>query len=195
MLNCKFSTPDENIFMLKRSDHTPAHLFLDDALYFITAAIYQKRMLLAEPIMKDTVLELIRGYFEKYRWELHHWVFLDNHYHIIGKSRKGKDMTAIMRGIHYTSAVRMLEKYGCEKPVWWNYWDYCPRDENDYMTRVNYLLFNPVRHGYVKDLRDYPFSSFHKVYADAGREALSKQFRNYPDYKTLVLHEAKKDDF
>ncbi len=63
------------------------------------------------------------------------------------------------------------------------------------MTRANYLLYNPVRHGYVGNLRDYPFSSFHELYEKRGRDFLARQFREYPDYKTLVLHEAKEDDF
>ncbi|QTA91480.1 transposase domain-containing protein [Desulfonema magnum] len=65
--------------MLRRSDHTPAHLFLDDTLYFITGAIYQKRMLIADSALKDTLLDLIQGYFAKYSWELRHWVILSNH--------------------------------------------------------------------------------------------------------------------
>ncbi len=181
--------------MLKRHYHTPPHLLLDNTPYFITAAIYQKRMLLAESALKNKLTKLIRGYFEKYNWVLHQQVILNNHYHLMGKSRKGKDLPAIMRGIHRTSAVMILETTGCAKPVWWNYWDYCPRGEKDYQTRVNYLLFNPVRHGYAKSLHDYPFSSFNKVYGEMGRAKLAQQFREYPDYKTLVLHEAQKDDF
>jgi len=181
--------------MLKRHSNTPPHLLLDDTLYFITAAIYQKRMLLGKVGLKDKLAELFRGYFEKHHWELDQWVILDNHYHLMGKSRKGKDLTAIMRGIHRTSAVMILETTDCAKPVWWNYWDYCPRNEKEYMTRANYLMFNPVRHGYVGNLRDYPFSSFHKLYTERGRDVLVKRFQEYPDYKTLVLHEAQKDDF
>jgi putative transposase len=181
--------------MLKRYLHAPAHLFVDDTFYFITGAVYRKRPLLDSPDLKLRLLELFRGYFDKHTWNLHHWVILDNHYHLIGKSRKGKDLTAIIRNVHIISAKEIYRETACEKPVWWNYWDYCPRNEKDYMTRVNYLLYNPVRHGYVKDLRHYPFSSFNKVYAETGRDSMVKQFRNYPDYKTLVLHEAKEDDF
>jgi putative transposase len=101
--------------MLKKHRHNPAHLYLDDHAYFITAAIYHKRPLLAEPALKDKLLELLQGYFAKHEWELHHWVILDNHYHLLGKSRLGKDLV--------------------------------------------------------------------------------RQFQAYPDYQTLVLHEAKEDDF
>jgi len=181
--------------MLKHNDHTPAHLLLDDTVYFITAAIYEKRPLIRDSELKQKLIFLIRKYLAAYDWELHQWVILDNHYHIMAKSRKGEALSAIIRNIHRTSACLILESTRCEKPVWWNYWDYCPRDEKDYMTRLNYLLFNPVKHGYTRDLKDYPFSGFAELYAETGREQLIQQFRQYSDYKSLVLYEAEKDDF
>ncbi len=180
--------------MLKRHKHTPAHLFLDNKAYFITGAIHQKRFLLAAPELKQKLMELIKRYFDHYNWQLHHWVILDNHYHLMGKSREGKDLTAMIQSIHRASAPMIVTATGCEKPVWWNYWDYCPRDEYDYWTRINYLLYNPVKHGYVTDLNDYPFSSFQKSFSEMGRGNLAKQFQKYSGYRNLVLKEAD-DDF
>lgn len=181
--------------MLKQHPHTPVHLFLDDTLYFVTSGIYRKRMLLAKPEIKEYLLELLETFFQAYDWELHHWVILDNHYHVLGKSRLGKDLANIFRKVHSKAAIFIRQLTACEKPVWWNYWDYCPRDETEYWVRCNYLLNNPVRHRYVTDLRDYPFSSFHSLLVEVGREALVKQFQDYPGYKDFVLHEAEKDDF
>jgi len=90
--------------MLKKSAHTPAHLFVDDAEYFITGAIYHKRPLLAQPTLKHELLAWLQGYFNKHNWELHHWVILDNHYHLLGKSHKGTDMSAIFRNAHSQTA-------------------------------------------------------------------------------------------
>ncbi len=104
-------------------------------------------------------------------------------------------MSPLIRNIHRALGFLIIEAADCEKPVWWNYWDYCPRNEKDYMTRVNYLLYNPVKHGYVKNLHDYPFSSFHRLYDETGREQLAEQFRKNPGYKNLVLHEANDDDY
>jgi len=52
--------------MLKRSEHTPAHLLVDNKPYFITAAIYKKRMLLAGPDLKEELIGLIRKNFADY---------------------------------------------------------------------------------------------------------------------------------
>ncbi|GAB4409876.1 MAG: transposase [Anaerolineae bacterium] len=181
--------------MLKRHRNTPVHLFLDDAPYFITGAIYQKRPLLANPKIKARLLEFIQEHFRTYNWELHHWVMLDNHYHLLGKSRVGQDLTRIFQSTHSRAGILISQLTRCAKPVWWNYWDYCPRDEEDYMTRLNYLLMNPLKHGYVNNLHDYPFSSFHQIFAELGRERLAKQMQDYPGYKNLVLDEANEDDF
>jgi len=60
--------------MFKRSTHTPAHLLIDDTPYFITAAIYMKQYLLSSKVIKESLLELMEGYFQKYQWELHHCI-------------------------------------------------------------------------------------------------------------------------
>ena len=112
-------------------------------------------------------------------------------YHLLATSRRGEDMPAIMRKLHSVSARDIHAATRCALPVWWNYWDYCPRDERDYFVRLNYLLYNPVKHGYVADLKDYPYSSFHERLQNLGREALAGQFRAYPEFRSLDIE----DDF
>jgi putative transposase len=145
--------------------------------------------------LKNRLLEIIQKNFDACGWQLHHWVILDNHYHLLGKSRKGKDLSTIFKGIHGNSAGFIREQTQCSLPVWWNYWDYCPRNEEQYFTRLNYLFYNPVKHGYVADLYDYAFSSFQILLEQQGRELLTAQFRRYSGYKKLSLREAYQDDF
>ncbi len=173
--------------MSKHLQHTPVHLYANNTAYFITGAIYLKRPLLSDAALKNRLLELIQHYFNKYDWALHHWVILDNHYHLIGRSCKGKDLPLIFRAVHRVSGIFIRKVMKCEKPVWWNYWDYCPRNEKDYMNRLNYLLNNPVKHGAADNLNDYEFSSFHRIRLEMGRERLVRQFREYPEYKNLWL--------
>jgi len=44
-------------------------------------------------------------------------------------SRKGTDLSKIMGRIHSHSATKIRSATHCELPIWWNYWDYCPRNE------------------------------------------------------------------
>jgi putative transposase len=42
------------------------------------------------------------------------------------------------------------------------FWEHTIRDERDYATHVEYIHFNPVRHGHVSRVIDWPYSSFHQ---------------------------------
>ena len=170
--------------MLKRADHRPPHLLLNDQHYFLTGAIYQRRPLL-DTELKDKLAELAQTVFSDAGWCLEHWVVLDNHYHLIAKSREGKAMPGLLRNLHGRSGFLIRQRTSCTTPVWCNYWDYCLRDDRDYNRHLNYLLWNPVKHGYVRNLNDWPFSSFHTLMAAHGREHLVAQFNAYPDFREL----------
>ena len=50
-----------------------------------------------------------------------------------------------------------------EKGLWQRrYWEHQIRDESDWVRHVNYIYFNPVKHGLVQRVSDWPFSSFHR---------------------------------
>lgn len=170
-------------------------IFGEETTYFVTGATYNKRPLLTNTEVKTYLFTLLHEAFQKHKWELQHWVILDNHYHVLGKSLHDEDLSEIFDSVHerLTTYIRYHANY--EKPVWENYWSYCPKSFEDYMNRVNYLLMNPVTHGYVLDLRDYPFSSFHDVLASEGKDQLVQQFTSFTAYKQLILHEAQGDNF
>src|SRR3974390_1446199 len=50
-----------------------------------------------------------------------------------------------------------------ERGIWQRrYWEHTLRDEGDFERHVDYIHFNPVKHGYVTRVRDWPYSSFHQ---------------------------------
>ncbi|HEZ5708096.1 TPA: transposase, partial [Neisseria meningitidis] len=42
------------------------------------------------------------------------------------------------------------------------FWEYTIRDEADFAWHFDYLHFNPVKHGYVGQISDWGFSTFHR---------------------------------
>jgi hypothetical protein len=55
-----------------------------------------------------------------------------------------------------------------ERGLWQRrYWEHAIRDDADLERHVDYVHFNPVKHGYVTQVRDWPFSSFH-LYVERG---------------------------
>ncbi len=50
-----------------------------------------------------------------------------------------------------------------ERGIWQRrFWEHTIRDERDYERHVEYIHYNPVKHGYVARVRDWPYSSFHR---------------------------------
>ena len=53
-----------------------------------------------------------------------------------------------------------------ERGIWQRrYWEHLIRDEDDYKKHVNYIHFNPVKHGYVNKAIDWPYSTIHAYIA------------------------------
>jgi putative transposase len=51
-----------------------------------------------------------------------------------------------------------------ERGIWQRrYWEHTLRDEADFVRHVDYIHYNPVKHGHVTRVRDWPFSSFHHM--------------------------------
>jgi putative transposase len=42
------------------------------------------------------------------------------------------------------------------------FWEHQIRDDDDYARHVDYIHFNPVKHGWVLRARDWPYSSLHR---------------------------------
>ena len=51
-----------------------------------------------------------------------------------------------------------------ERDIWQRrYWEHLIRDEADYQRHFDYIHINPLKHGHVRRLIDWPYSSFHRA--------------------------------
>ena len=51
-----------------------------------------------------------------------------------------------------------------ERGIWQRrYWEHLIRDDADFVAHMDYVHFNPVKHGRVKRVADWPFSIFHRL--------------------------------
>jgi len=55
-----------------------------------------------------------------------------------------------------------------ERGLWQRrYWEHTIRDDADLERHIDYVHFNPVKHGHVSQVRDWPYSTFHR-YVERG---------------------------
>ena len=60
----------------------------------------------------------------------------------------------------YITPIRKKKR---ERGIWQRrFWEHFIRDEEDYENHLNYIHYNPVKHGYVKQASDWPYSSIHR---------------------------------
>jgi putative transposase len=53
-----------------------------------------------------------------------------------------------------------------ERGIWQRrFWEHTIRDDNDFGTHLDYIHVNPVKHGLVSTVADWPYSSFHRYVA------------------------------
>jgi putative transposase len=51
-----------------------------------------------------------------------------------------------------------------ERGIWQRrYWEHALGDEEDFARHADYVHFNPVKHGHVGRVSDWPYSSFHRM--------------------------------
>ncbi len=50
-----------------------------------------------------------------------------------------------------------------ERSIWQRrFWEHWIRDDSDFNRHIDYIHWNPVKHGHVRQVADWPFSSFHR---------------------------------
>jgi putative transposase len=55
-----------------------------------------------------------------------------------------------------------------ERGIWQRrFWEHVIRNQNDMNRHLDYIHFNPVKHGHVLNVGDWPYSSFH-MYVEKG---------------------------
>jgi putative transposase len=138
--------------------------------YFFTVNLQQRdRALLVEHI------EQLRHAFRMARaerpLEVVAAVVLPDHLHCVWRLPEG-DSDYATRWRHIKSLFsRSLPVAGaasrranrCERGIWQRrFWEHCIRDERDLLAHIEYVHVNPVKHGYVDDTREWPYSTIHR---------------------------------
>lgn len=66
------------------------------------------------------------------------------------------------RNIEKSERISQSRNKRGERGIWQRrFWEHLIRDEADYRQHVDYIHWNPVKHGWVQKVKDWPHSSFH----------------------------------
>ncbi|MNR33602.1 hypothetical protein D3C85_1512870 [compost metagenome] len=99
-------------------------------------------------------------------------MLLPNHLHLLMALPEGDaDYSSRIRMLKSAFVVSLRAQPGTsitlnasgEANVWQRrFWEHLIRDEWDFAAHVDYIHINPLKHGLVERVRDWPHSSFHR---------------------------------
>jgi putative transposase len=137
------------------------------ATYFFTATLRER----TSAALTDSIAVLgmaLRECRRRHPFSLAAIVVLPDHIHCIWTlPEEDADYSTRWRLVkafftHATGLGDAARKKG-ERGVWQRrFWEHTIRDDLDLRRHVDYVHYNPVKHGYVKHVREWPYSSFHR---------------------------------
>ncbi len=137
--------------------------YVPDAVVFITQVVEGR-----EPIFKnENHLELLRSTLRTVK-QLHPftllaYVFLPDHFHFLLHPTGSSNFSQIMHSLkpNFTKAYKQIIGVSGSMKFWQKrFWDHIIRDEADLQQHLNYIHYNPVKHGWVNRPEDWRHSSF-----------------------------------
>jgi putative transposase len=151
--------------------------FIPGGTWFFTVNLLQRHGndLLVREI--DLLRNMVRQVRKRHPFYIDAWVVLPEHLHCVMTLPPGDSdfslrwrliKSGFSRALPKTEHRSEVRNAAGERGIWQrHYWEHLIRDDADYRRHVDYVHVNPLRHGHVRRVRDWPYSTFHQ-YVEAG---------------------------
>jgi putative transposase len=144
--------------------------------FFFTVVTYRRRPILDHRESRVALRDVIEDVRQWHPFSIDAWVLLPDHLHCIwtlpkdssdfstrwgliksGFTRRTKDLFHINKWMNDSRSNHR------ESTVWQRrFWEHQIRSDEEYQAYMDYIHYNPVKHGHVKRVLDWPYSTFHR---------------------------------
>ena len=161
--------------------HAPPHPFRGTGAYLISAANFEHKAVMKSLVRRTEFEALFLNALKEIADELIAWVVLPNHYHFLVTLQSLGHVSTVLKYLHGTTsrAWNIEDKLTGKRRVWYKFADTYIRNEAHLHVAFNYIHYNPVKHGYVKDPYDWPWSSLSFYYENKGGDWRREHWRTY----------------
>lgn len=144
--------------------------------YFFSVVTHNRQPILTREDVRHALRDAITQVRTTLPFEIDAWVLLPDHLHCVWTLPKD-DADFSTRWRLIKTKVTQQCRDTLEQPrmlsdrreaknqstIWQNrFWEHAIRDDDDFAKHVDYVHWNPVKHGRVKHVKDWPYSSFHR---------------------------------
>ena len=150
--------------------------YVPGGTYFFTLVSFDRMPIWREEPVRKFLRVAMNSERQKRHFNTIAIVLLPDHFHVVWALPRGdSDYSQRLRSIKSEFTEEYLKAGGIEghrnrsrrnkneRAVWQRrFWEHTVCDEEDLERCVDYIHWNPVKHGYVNRVRDWPHSSFHR---------------------------------
>jgi putative transposase len=135
--------------------------------YFFTLITFKRRKIFCEDQTLDLLRDAYRQVSIKHPFKTNAAVILPDHIHCVWtlpNSDSNYSMRWRLIKSRFTRNMRTMFPTDFSSGSIWQhrYWEHVIRDELDFRRHIEYIHYNPVKHGYVSAPVDWPHTSFHR---------------------------------
>ena len=142
--------------------------------FFFTVVTHQRIPLLAGPENAQLLRLSIKHVMDKHPFKIDAFVLLPDHLHCIWTLPDGDDNFSTRWRLIKNTFTRQCDVKYKQRPtqsrflkkeqmIWQRrFWEHQIRDDYDFEKHIDYIHYNPVKHGYVDRVCDWPYSTFHR---------------------------------
>jgi len=144
-----------------RRDCTPG------GTWFFTVVTAGRSRWLCEPAARHALRDAFAATRTRHDFAIDALVLLPDHLHCVMTLPEGDADFSLRWSLIKRRTSWALRDHPAPGRARWQrrFWEHRIRDEDDLARHVDYIHFNPVKHGLVARVADWPHSSFHRFVA------------------------------
>jgi putative transposase len=153
-----------------RRDKTPG------ATYFFTLTTFRRRPILCDEPLQAALWHALSKVRSRRPFAIDAWVLMPDHLHCLwtlppGDADFASRWSLVKREVSLTCGdeyrreewLTPSKRKHRESTIWQRrYWEHRIRSDDDYARHVDYIHFNPVKHGLSRSPGEWPYSTFHR---------------------------------
>jgi putative transposase len=125
-------------------------------LHFVTFSCYRRHAYLRAPAAKDLFVEGLERIRGRYEFEVVGYVVMPVHVHLLVSEPGVESLIVGLQALKLSVARRS------EREHFWQarYYDFNVYSRNKRLEKLDYMHWNPVKHGLVERMEDWQWSSY-----------------------------------
>ena len=150
--------------------------FVAGGTYFFTVVTYDRRPILTSDFGRQMLRNAVEEIQQSHPFTLFANILLPDHWHLIMQLPRGDSRYSVRMKRIKESFTREWLAHGLpeaqvtkaqlangERGIWQpRFWEHLIEDVDDLERHVDYIHWNPRKHGLVKRVQDWQWSSFHR---------------------------------